>query len=393
MPPVAEFGLPFAFYAVAALVFGLLVGSFLNVVIYRIPRGESIVYPGSHCGACGAPVRPYDNIPLVSYALLRGQCRLCRAKISLIYPSVELLTGLLFFAVLLKDGLTWITIAEMTFVAVIISLIFIDARHHLLPNVITYPALVLSITANAALAWHGVWAGNQAYFRFSGFTPTSFDTVFFAPSLWGAVLIASAAPVFWIIDRLDEVLFGKYFEWAEADQAEAVVEDPDAEHIAQRRHDRVIYGTMIGGLLLAVGWAVLGYSVSNRMGRGVFDLYGDAYQSAYANLLSACFGAFVGGGLIWLLRALYFYTRGIEGMGLGDVKMMAVIGAFLGWQSAILVLIFGSFLGSIVGLILARRSAKGLKTALPFGVFLGIAALIALFAGTPILQWYTGMFR
>src|SRR5919204_1227161 len=112
MPPVTDLSLPPAFYAVAALVFGLLVGSFLNVVIYRIPRSESIVYPGSHCGSCGAPVRPYDNIPLLSYALLGGRCRACKAKISAIYPTVELLTGLLFLAVLLKSGPTWTALAE-----------------------------------------------------------------------------------------------------------------------------------------------------------------------------------------------------------------------------------------------------------------------------------------
>src|SRR5438552_4068015 len=124
MVPVAEFGLPLAFFAVAALVFGLLVGSFLNVVIYRVPRGESIVYPGSHCGSCGVPVRPYDNIPLLSYALLRGRCRFCQAKISPIYPAVELLTGLLFFAVLLNDGPKWMALAQIASGAVITSLIF-----------------------------------------------------------------------------------------------------------------------------------------------------------------------------------------------------------------------------------------------------------------------------
>src|SRR2546421_10438137 len=117
MPPVAE--LPPAFFAFAAFVFGLLVGSFLNVVIYRVPRSESIIYPGSHCGACGKPVKSYDNIPLLSYALLGGRCRACKAKISVIYPAVELLTGLLFFAVAIKDA-WWpeVAIVEMAFVAI-----------------------------------------------------------------------------------------------------------------------------------------------------------------------------------------------------------------------------------------------------------------------------------
>src|SRR5919204_5958352 len=98
MPPVTDLSLPPAFYAISALVFGLLVGSFLNVVIYRIPRSESIVYPGSHCGSCGAPVRPYDNIPLLSYALLGGRCRAGRGGISLIFSAGGVVTGVAFFA-------------------------------------------------------------------------------------------------------------------------------------------------------------------------------------------------------------------------------------------------------------------------------------------------------
>jgi leader peptidase (prepilin peptidase)/N-methyltransferase len=384
MPLAAD--LPPAFYAIAALVFGLLLGSFLNVVIYRVPRGESIVYPGSHCGACGAAVKPYDNIPLLSYALLGGRCRACKARISLVYPAVELLTGLLFLAVTLKSGPTWTALAEMAFVAVLVSLIFIDARHQLLPNVITYPALILAVTARILLAW----LESGGLFRVYSFPP---DVLWTMPYLHllraafiGGLLIACAVPIFWLIDRMDEVLFGKYLDWTEPDSAQVTPEEAEVEDKTQRRHDRIVYGTMLLGLLLAAGWIALGLLTPSSPD----TIY---YRIAYPDLLYSGLGALVGGGIIWLLRALYFYTRGVEGMGLGDVKMMAVIGAFLGWQSAILVLILGSLLGSIVGIALARRSQQGLKTALPFGIFLGIGALVALFAGAPLINWYTGTWQ
>ncbi len=369
---------PFAFYAVFTFVFGLLVGSFLNVVIYRVPRGESIVSPGSHCGSCGAPVRPYDNIPLLSYALLGGRCRNCKTKISLIYPAVELLTAVLFLAIIFKSGPVQTAAAEMAFVAVIISLIFIDARHQLLPNVITYPAFLLMLVMVGVIAWPGWQAGHQLFHHFG---------LFISPPAWllhpllGAFLIATAAPLFWIIDRMDDVLFSKYFAWDEK-PTEAAPEETSSEAQAQQRHDRAIRMTIWLGIAGAIGWAVSGYVKSEP-----------AFTSAQTYLINAWIGALVGGGLIWLLRAAYFYTRGMEGMGLGDVKMMAVVGAFLGWQSAILVIILGSLLGSIVGLALARRSSQGLKTALPFGVFLGIASLVALFAGVPLIQWYVRLMQ
>jgi prepilin signal peptidase PulO-like enzyme (type II secretory pathway) len=300
---------------------------------------------------------------------------------------------LLFLAVILKSGPAGEAIAELWFVAIIIALIFIDARHKLLPDVITYPAFVLALVVGAVLAVL------EQYPRYTAYPPLStlkelinqpessfgMESSFRQAALLGALLIACATPIFWFIDRVDEVLFGKYFEWAEDDKTLSTPEEIEGERKAQQRHDRVVYGAIAAGVILAMAWVVFGYlgPYENPMN----------YQIAYASLLRAGLGALVGGGLIWLLRALYFYTRGAEGMGLGDVKMMAVVGAFLGWQQAILVLILGSFLGSAVGLMMARRSKEGLKTALPFGIFLGIAALVSLFAGTPIMRWYIEMMQ
>ncbi|MFN7948199.1 MAG: prepilin peptidase [Blastocatellia bacterium] len=365
--PVAE--LPFVFYAMAAFVFGLLVGSFLNVVIWRVPRGESIVFPGSHCGSCGAPVKPYDNIPLISYAVLRGKCRACKTNFSLIYPAVELLTGLLFLAVMSKSGPTWVAVAEMIFVALMISLTFIDAQHQLLPNVITYPALLFAICAGSIQA---AFFSQYAIY----FSDTLADS-FVGKVILAPLLIACAIPALMLIDRMDDVLFGKYFA-ADADPAEA---DAEAEKRIHEQHERITRATMIIGLAIAITLALVGIIP------GIFlnpALLSELFQSAL--------GALIGGGIIWLLRAAYFYVRGFEGMGLGDVKLMAVIGAFLGWQSAILVIVIGSLLGSIIGLVLARKSEDGMKTALPFGVFLAPAAIFALFFGHSIIQWYAGRF-
>ncbi len=401
MPPVAE--LPPAFFAIAAFIFGLLVGSFLNVVIYRVPRGESIAYPGSHCGACGKPVKPYDNIPLLSYVLLGGRCRACKAKFSAIYPAVELLTGLLFLAVMLKDGPTWRAVAEMWFVAVIVALIFIDARHKLLPNVITYPAFVGALLATTAIFRLADLprASNPTEALNQGANPHFFDLIA-DPSfsavraiLVGAVLLALATPIFWIIDRMDDVLFSKYFDWAEEEKTEPTPEEIAAELTAQRQHDRVIKVTIGLGIVAAIGWIIIGYSSLDQATSflGVGSVSRLKFEFAYRNLLLACLGALVGGGLVWLLRnALLLHPRSRR-HGLGDVKMMAVVGAFLGWQQAIIVLIIGSLLGSIVGLAMVRGSKQGLKTALPFGIYLGIGALFALFGGTPLLNWYIGMMR
>src|SRR5215217_5772234 len=136
-------GLPAYIIAAAVGVVGAIIGSFLNVVIHRVPREESIAFPASHCPSCDAAIRPYDNIPVVSWAVLRGRCRACRAPISARYPAVELLTGVLFaLTYLLRPGLT---------LSLPFDLVFIDAEHMLLPNVITYPGAALALVARVVV--------------------------------------------------------------------------------------------------------------------------------------------------------------------------------------------------------------------------------------------------
>lgn len=367
---MTELNLPLAYYVFFAFIFGLIIGSFLNVVIHRIPRDESIVFPGSHCPLCQKPIGALDNIPLLSYLLLRGRCRHCRQRISLIYPLVELLTALLFVSLVLKDSPTWETLIEMIFGAAMLALIFIDARHHLLPNAITYPTFVYALATAAVIGGWGEQTVNTV--GISLIIP-ALDAGFVAwrAALFGGLLVALAAPGFWLLDYLDLILFNKYFEWEEMNEATSEDEavKPHEDEVG-RWQDRIIYLTMILGLLLAGAWAaaVIKFSASA----------GPTYENAYSGILQASAGALIGGGLIWWLRTLYFYIRGIEGMGLGDVKMMSIIGAFLGWQSMFSVLLLGSILGSIVGAIMAFRSKRGLKTPLPFGVCLGVASLIVL---------------
>jgi prepilin signal peptidase PulO-like enzyme (type II secretory pathway) len=388
MPNLTGLDLPFPFYAVSAFILGLIFGSFLNVVIYRTPQGLSVVSPGSHCAACGAPVRAFDNIPLVSFALLGGRCRSCRARISLTYPTVELLTGAIFVALVFRTGPSWDVLLEFAFACVMIALIFTDAQRHLIPNVITYPAFLFALIGATARAGWGEQIG-----------PT-FDITIIVPGLhseftpWRAALLggslfAMAAPGFWLLDRLDPVLFGKYYDWEESDEnppgraslpatgdsadlpPEATLDQESSEDAeAERRQCRVIRATMILGLIVAGAWAAMVISSSAK------NL--PATEDAYGGLLRASAGALIFGGLMWCIRASFFLIRKFEGMGLGDIKMMSAIGAFLGWIGAFSVMLLGSIIGVIAGLVLIFRSKRGFRTPMPFGACLGIASLIVM---------------
>lgn len=244
--------------------FGLIVGSFVNVVIYRIPLNKSIVFPSSCCTGCGKAIAPYDNIPLLSYVWLRGRCRHCRAVISLRYPFVELLVGLISLGAYLRHGLGVEAVSEFGFLTAMIALVFIDYDHRILPNSITLPGAALGLLL-------------------SGIRPT------------------------------------------------------------------ITVTESIGGLLL-------------------------------------------GAGLLFFVAEVYLRLRKIEGLGMGDVKMMGMIGAFVGWKAVLLILFLGSMLGTLVGLVLMAAKGKGLKTALPFGTFLGTATVAEVYVGLPLLDWYSSLF-
>jgi leader peptidase (prepilin peptidase)/N-methyltransferase len=245
-----------------AFPFGLIAGSFLNVCIHRLPLRESVVWPASRCPRCRAELKPYDNIPVLSYLMLRGRCRACAQPISVQYPIIELLTGIVFFAafLLFEPPLVY---QRVLFACAMIVLFVIDLEHRILPDVITLPGIV-------------------AGFVFSFF--------------------------------------------------------------------------------MAPGW------------------------------LDSLLGLVLGGGSLWLMAEIYFRLRNEEGMGFGDVKMLAMIGAFLGWKLVLLTLVLSSFVGSIVGVAIIALKRGDMKYALPFGTFLAIGAIFAAVVGDRIVSWYASFY-
>jgi leader peptidase (prepilin peptidase)/N-methyltransferase len=248
----------------ASGILGLLIGSFLNVVIHRLPRGRTVVRGRSMCPACGAMIAWYDNMPLVSWLVLRGRCRACSAPISARYPLVELLTALGAAGAVWASGVSLTALWVFAFVAIMIVITFIDWEHQIIPD------------------------------------PLS-----------------------------------------------------------------------LGGTLL--GWV-------------------GAVVCLDITLLQSVAGALVGAGLILAIAFLYKAARKVDGMGGGDVKLMAMIGAFLGWKMAIAVLFVAAFAGSVYGVLLLRRTGADGKTAVAFGSFLAPAAILMWFAGERLLALYLGAF-
>ena len=285
LPLIAQLLFPSNFIHALTFVLGLMVGSFLNVCISRLPKEEpmerSIVKPRSHCPNCKTPIAWYDNIPLLSYLLLGGKCRACKAKISAVYPAVELLTALLFLACVMQFGVSLGSLKLAIFCCILVVLVFTDILDRILPDPVNF---------------FGLGAG---------------------------------------------LLFSFFIEPA----------DGTADWLARK-------------------------------------LFAYPPPSAVLSFVDALFGAALGGGLLWLVGEVYLKWRGREGMGFGDVKMMAMVGAFLGPQRTFLTILVGSLLGSILGLLFILVRRKGSDYELPFGTFLGVAALLVVFFGNPVLDWY-----
>jgi leader peptidase (prepilin peptidase)/N-methyltransferase len=283
-----EVPLPIAFAFVAVL--GAIIGSFLNVVIHRVPREQSIVFPNSKCPNCLAAINAYDNVPVVSYLVLRGRCRACGTRISPRYPAVEALTAILFAAVTWHDGLSFALPFDLAFAAAMVALIFIDAEHMILPNAITYPGMVFALITRLLLPY----LAGPAHF-----------------------------------DDLPQML-----NWLP-------------------------------------GWPLW-----------------------LVSLIGAVAGAIAGGGLLWFMGYAWEKLRGVEAMGFGDVKMMFMVGAFLGWRLAFLTIMVGAVTGSIAGIaVMYKRGGRNMQMMLPFGIFLGIGAIVSLLFGSQIIHWYISQFQ
>jgi|SRR5687768_1508552 leader peptidase (prepilin peptidase)/N-methyltransferase len=248
-----------SFYLLAAG-FGALIGSFLNVCIHRLPRCESIVWPGSHCPSCGTTIAYYDNIPLFSYLWLMGHCRTCRSSISMRYPVVEAVNAAGYVMILATFGLTWTTVLYSALFSALLVVTGTDLTHRIIPNVVTVPGIVIG--------------------------------------LFGAATV------------------------------------------------------------LPIG------------------------------LMNALLGVAIGGGILWALAWASPYLFGKEGMGGGDIKLLAMIGAFLGWKPALLTIMVGSLSGSLIGLSLIGLGLMKRDEYIPFGPFLVFGALVSMFFAQPLLEWY-----
>jgi leader peptidase (prepilin peptidase) / N-methyltransferase len=283
-------GVPEIFAYLLVFVVGAAVGSFLNVVIHRVPNEESIVFPNSACPGCKTPIKAYDNIPILSWLILRAKCRSCGEPIAARYPAVELLTALLFLLVYWQTGVSPVLPVYLVFVAAMVALIFIDAEHMILPNVITYPLLV------------------------------------------GALVVRLIFPIIF-----NENYFSDTLSWP-------------ATYLAGKP-----------------AWLV--------------------------SVFSALVGALVGGGSLWLVGEIWKRLRGVDAMGLGDVKMMLAVGALIGWRLAALSIFLGAFSGAVIGVIMiSRQKDKTLQTQIPFGIFLGIGSVLSLLFGEDLIAWYIRTF-
>ncbi len=257
-------------------ILGAVVGSFLNVCIHRLPRGESLIKPGSHCPKCGRHIRWFDNIPMLSYIFLKGRCRYCGGTISKRYFIVEFISSLLFLTLYMQFGLSINLLIYLVFTSSLVVMSFIDFEYRIIPDVLDCSGIVLgSLLSILHPAVH--------------IRPQPWDRLFTSPA------IASMA------DSLSGIILG-------------------------------------GGFLIVLG----------ILGRAIFKK---------------------------------------EAMGFGDVKLLAMIGAFLGWQMVLLTIFISALIGSIVGIILKLKTSGSY---IPYGPYLALGAIIAIFKGEKIILWYIG---
>jgi leader peptidase (prepilin peptidase)/N-methyltransferase len=257
--------MPLYLIEIFVFIFGLCIGSFLNVCIYRLPASQSIAHPRSKCPKCDTFIEFYDNIPVLSFVWLKGRCRHCGTKIALRYPIVEILAGLLALASFLKFSLSVEALIYFAFIACLLVVTFIDLDHRIIPDVITLPGIPICFAASFAL-----------------------------PAM--------------------------------------------------------TYKTSLLGIL-------------------------------------------AGGGSLFLVAWVYSLLTKKEGMGGGDIKLLAMMGALLGWQGVVFTIFISSLIGTLSGLAVMLRSHKGMKLAVPFGPFLALGGITYIFFGTPLIHWYFNLLR
>jgi leader peptidase (prepilin peptidase)/N-methyltransferase len=246
-------------------IFGICIGSFLNVCIYRLPESKSIVHPRSMCPNCRTLIAFYDNIPILSYIALGGKCRHCAARISFRYPLIEFISGIFAVGVFLEYGLSFEALIYYTFIATLLVITFIDIDHQIIPDVISLPGIPIFLAASLAL--------------------------------------------------------------------------PDIK------------------------------------------------------LVESILGILIGGGSLWIVAQLYYVLTRKEGMGGGDIKLLAMMGAIIGWKGVLFTIFVASAIGTVVGMLVMLKTRTSMKLKVPFGPFLAIGAIAYIFCGPQLIAWYFNLLR
>jgi len=354
---------PFHFWSVVIFVFGCMVGSFLNVCIHRLPHGQSVVSPPSHCPHCNYSIPWYLNIPLVTWVYLRGKCRNCGAPISVRYFLVELLTGLLFLGCWLRIGhqSIWLALIYSFFIAGLVAATFIDFEHFIIPDEITIGGMIAGFVSSFLVpSLHGA---------------TSL-IVSMKQSLLGMII---GAGIIYFILRLGKLVFGRHRVSLPAETkilfTDTAVQLPDKaipyEDLFYRKSDTIV--------------------VRAR----TVELVDRCYRDVVVRLSPAALR--IGEEKLNPEEVPFLETVSSEivlpreAMGLGDVKFMGAIGAFLGWRAVIFSLVISSLIGSLVGMSLVVLRKRGLSSRLPYGPYIAAAAALWIFAGPGIVQWYKSL--
>lgn len=351
---------PLWFWALTAFILGSMVGSFLNVCIHRLPLGQSIVWPPSHCPHCQYSIPWYLNIPLVTWVYLRGKCRNCGAPISVRYFLVELLTAVVFLVCCLFFGWQslWLALAYAIFLSGLLAATFIDFEHFIIPDELTVG---------------GVAAG----FLLSFFIPALQGQTRHGAALRQSALgILVGAGLIYAILRLGKLLFGRQRVALPPDSRVVFTESsivlPDQEipyeELFYRRSDVITFEALTVELVDRCY-----KNVSVRLTPTALRVGDDEFNPEEVPCLEATTGEIV------LPR---------EAMGLGDVKFMAAIGAFLGWQSVIFSLMVSSIIGSFVGVALIALRKQSWSSRLPYGPYIAAAAAIWIFGGKRFIFWW-----
>jgi len=351
---------PFHFWSFVFFLLGSIVGSFLNVCIYRLPLGQSVVSPPSHCPHCNYSIPWYLNVPLVTWLYLRGKCKNCGAPISIRYFLVELLSAITFLGCWLAFGTQSATLAltYAFFLAGLIVATFIDFEHFIIPDEITIGGMIAGFVCSLLVP-----ALHQKSSRLGGMTESFLG------------LVAGAGVIYFIL-RMGKLLFGRQKLALPADTkivfGETAVRLPDRdipyEDLFYRPSDVIALRARTVELVDRCYKDVL-----VRLTPASLSIGGEKLDPEKVPHLEAVSGEIV------LPR---------EAMGLGDVKFMGAIGAFLGWQAVIFSLVVSSFIGAVVGVGLVASGKRALSSRLPYGPYIAMAAAVWIFAGRDLLAWY-----